>query len=82
MQTVGNEKAFKDKFPERKTIFEKEREEHQSQIQNKIQLLNEAKKTLYTPPADMTASKLKSPKELREEVKKVKDQLNQFNNFK
>ena len=36
MQTVGNELAFKDKFPERKTIFEKEREDHLSQLQNKI----------------------------------------------
>ena len=36
MQTLGNEKAFKDKFTDRKTVFEKEREDHLSQTKQKI----------------------------------------------
>lgn len=37
---------------------------------------------MYTPQGENSAIKLKSPKELREEVKKVKEQLGEFNNFK
>jgi hypothetical protein len=30
---LGNEKAFKDKHPDRKTLFETEREEHMAKLE-------------------------------------------------
>ena len=81
MQTLGNEKAFKDKFTDRKTVFEKQREDHLSEMQQKIQLLNQAKQTLYNP-IDQSNDKLRTPKEMRDDVKRVKEQLIKYNEFK
>lgn len=36
MQTLGNEKAFKDKFPDKKTVFEQQREDHLNTLPEKI----------------------------------------------
>ena len=47
MQILGNEKALKDKNPNEHTVFEKEREDHLSQLKSKIGVLNDAKTMLY-----------------------------------
>ena len=47
MQILGNEKALKDKNPNDKTLFEKEREEHLNDLPKKTQVLSEARSLLY-----------------------------------
>lgn len=47
MQILGNEKALKDKFKENPTMFEKERDDHNSVQSRNISKLNTAKNLLY-----------------------------------
>jgi hypothetical protein len=49
MQIVGNERAFKDKFGDRKVYYESEREKHLINMQNSVEELKEAKRSLYKP---------------------------------
>jgi len=44
---LGNEKAFKDKFQDKKTCFEEDRENHLNKIKSKIDVLDNAKSSLY-----------------------------------
>ena len=84
MQILGNEQAFKDKFQDRKVYYETEREKHLGGLKANIEELNDAKKHLFKPlesKLDPNA-KLMSPKERREEIFKIKDQLDKYQQFK
>mmetsp|Transcript_33390 Transcript_33390/g.51225 ORF Transcript_33390/g.51225 Transcript_33390/m.51225 type:complete len:142 (+) Transcript_33390:169-594(+) len=52
MQILGNEKAFKDRHPNSRTVFEKEREDHLSETMHKTQVLREARDALSVDPRD------------------------------
>ena len=74
MQILGNERAFKDKFQDKKTVFEVERDKHLEELPQKIQLLNEAKKSLYSPiDEDAPNANLKYPKEARKDIWNIRD---------
>jgi len=47
MQVLGNEIAYKDRFKDKKTCFEQDREAHLSAIGDKINVLDKAKDHLY-----------------------------------
>jgi len=68
MQVLGNEKAFKDKYQDKKTCFENDRESHLGAIRDKINILDNAKGELYGTlldkknQPDRNGVSLKSPK--------------------
>lgn len=56
LQILGNEKAFKDKHPQAKTVFEKEREDHLAESSKKMKVLDDVKKKLYTNYSEASSS--------------------------
>lgn len=85
LQILGNEKAFKDKNIGFKTYYEKDRESHLDSIQPNVNKLQEAKQLLYNKTSDdpATASaSIISPKQRRGEIIKIRQNLDQFHNFK
>lgn len=71
---------MKDKDVNYKIYYESEREKHLNSIGTNIGTLNEAKKLLYKPPPDQKdeTSKLMSPKARRDEIYKIKDNLDKY----
>jgi len=69
MQILGNEKAFKDKNPDKFIYYEAEREKHLSNLPKNIEYLNNAKSRLFktSEPKDFITP-LMSPKDRREEI--------------
>jgi hypothetical protein len=66
LQIVGNEKAFKDRYPQEKHIFEQEREEHLKVAAEKMKLLQEARRDLYDQQSK--EGELTQPKSRREDI--------------
>mmetsp|Transcript_17477 Transcript_17477/g.29416 ORF Transcript_17477/g.29416 Transcript_17477/m.29416 type:complete len:146 (-) Transcript_17477:793-1230(-) len=68
LQLLGNEKAFKDKFSDRMTLYEQERDHHLKSVVDKTKLLQDARELLY-PELTKQPQRFVSPKHRREEIR-------------
>ena len=62
------------------SIWQEERNKHSDMQGKQVSQLSDARKTMYG--SDAQAPGLKSPKQMREEIKEVKNQLESYKQFK